>query len=223
MTMIKDIPGYPGYKADSDGNIWGIRGRCLKWQYTKSGYPRVTVGHNTKCTVHILVCLAFYGPRPSGLEIRHLDSNKNNSNPNNLRYGTSRENANDTIGSGSNRGSNNGHSKLTEEDVIEIRNRYRTSRGNQIELAKQYNVTQSCIHYALEGKIIWKHVPNPCRVNTRSSRSGSRPPHAKLNDEKVIEIRKRVENGESNIIIAKDYGVTPKVIWNIQNKRTYKS
>ena len=160
--MKKAIPEYPGYFADSDGNIWGLRGYILKWNYNKEGYPRVSVRQNSKHYVHKLVCLAFYGPRPKGLQCRHLDGDKNNARPENLRYGTSRENADDTIRLGSIRGSKHPRSKLTEVYVVEMRELYRTGQMNQAQLAKKYGVSQPNISLALRGKTVWGHVPNPC-------------------------------------------------------------
>lgn len=165
--VVKDIPGYTGYKADSEGNIWGRKGFRLKWQYNKGGYPRVSVGYNINQTVHTLICLAFHGPRPSGQQIRHLDNDKSNSCPGNLIYGTSRENADDSIKHGSVRGSKNGHSKLKEADVVEMRKLFIANEMTQTQLAEKYGVTQPCIFFALQGLRTWKHVSDPCIMNGR--------------------------------------------------------
>ncbi len=219
--IVKDIPGYPGYKADSEGHIWGIQGYRLKWQYCKRGYPRVTIARNTKRDIHILVCLAFHGPRPPGLEIRHLDNNKDNPRPDNLKYGTSRENADDTVRAGLIRGSKNPHSKLTESDVVEMRKLYSAGKMNQTQLAQKHGVSQACIFFALEGIRVWKHVPYPCKMRAHKYHRGSKANRAKLDDDKVIVIKQRIKNGESNIEIAKDYDVTPTAIWHIRHRYTY--
>lgn len=44
--------------------------------------------------VHRLVCEAFHGPCPTGLETLHLDENGLNNRPENLRWGTHKENLN---------------------------------------------------------------------------------------------------------------------------------
>jgi hypothetical protein len=41
--------------------------------------------------------LAFQGPCPNGLEVRHLDGNRTNPKLNNLKYGTRIENMQDAI------------------------------------------------------------------------------------------------------------------------------
>jgi len=219
--IIKDIPGYPGLKADSEGNIWGKRGRVLKRQHDTKGYPKVSVARNTKRSIHLLVCLAFHGPRPEGMVIRHLDGDKENSKPENLKYGTGRENADDTIRLGSIRGSNNCRSKLTEDDVVEMRVLY--NQGvKQAELSKKYGVSGPCIFYALEGTRVWTHVPNPCKMRVRSYLRGSKASQAKLDEDKVKVIRKLIRRGETDINIAKVYGVTPGAIWNIRHGNTYR-
>jgi hypothetical protein len=44
--------------------------------------------------VHQLVCEAFHGPCPAGLETLHEDENGLNNRPENLRWGTRKENLN---------------------------------------------------------------------------------------------------------------------------------
>lgn len=62
-------------------------------------------GHLTVCLaragfrwttqVHRIVMRAFAGPRPEGLEVRHLDGDPTNNGLTNLAYGTPLENASD--------------------------------------------------------------------------------------------------------------------------------
>jgi hypothetical protein len=109
----RDIPGYEGlYQVSNTGKVKTLArswksGRGLiryiveaeKIQTPdKDGYPRITLnkeGKKTRGRVHQLVCLAFYGPCPVGLQIRHLDHTKTNNVLTNLLYGTEQENAQD--------------------------------------------------------------------------------------------------------------------------------
>jgi len=151
--VVKDIPGYPGYRADSEGHIWGKRGRRLKWQYDKKGYPRITVSRDNKQHVHKLICIAFHGPRPDGLECRHLDGNKKNSNPDNLVWGTQAENQADARL----HGADIIGAKLNYAKVGKIREL--SKQGLTInELAEIYGVTPSNISHILRG-ITWRHDP----------------------------------------------------------------
>lgn len=88
------IPGYDGYEADSEGHIWstasnwrGYGRRQLKETVNQDGYFHVRLyrdGNRVCKVVHVLVCLAFHGPKPSGYEVRHLDDIKTNNIPSNL-------------------------------------------------------------------------------------------------------------------------------------------
>jgi hypothetical protein len=94
----RPVPGFRDYEVSSLGQIASIkRGsrQILAGGKTEMGYRNVllyTNGHRVGRRVHQIVALAFLGPRPDGLEIRHLDGNKLNNALNNLAYGTHEEN-----------------------------------------------------------------------------------------------------------------------------------
>jgi hypothetical protein len=93
------------YRITEDGRVFSVssnwRGygeREMKQTLNSDGYPSVRIIHNGKrkrFATHILVAYEFLGPRPKGLQIRHLDGNKMNCHKNNLCYGTALENASD--------------------------------------------------------------------------------------------------------------------------------
>lgn len=104
MTEWLPVPGYEGlYQVSDDGQVLSAprattRGGLLKYVYDSHGYPGVTLtrdGIQKRFGVHRLVALAFIGPRPDGLEIRHLDGNVANPAASNLAYGTHGENMTD--------------------------------------------------------------------------------------------------------------------------------
>jgi hypothetical protein len=91
----KDIPGYPDYTIDSDGNVVSYRvttkGRMLTNYVTKQGSKIVAIGGTTK-TVSSLVMLTFGTQCPGeGYEVYHKDRNKLNTNINNLAWGDRKE------------------------------------------------------------------------------------------------------------------------------------
>ncbi len=95
-----------------------------------------------------------------GMVIRHKCDNRACINPKHLEIGTSADNTNDRHLRGRNaKGSKNGNSKLTEENVIAIRSSYtRYSREyGRGGLAAQYNVSGSLIDQILRYDI-WAHV-----------------------------------------------------------------
>ena len=67
-----------------------------------TGYPRVRVFRKAHY-VHRLVCEAFHGPAPEGkTQVSHWDGDKENNRAENLRWASSKDNAQDTIRQGRN-------------------------------------------------------------------------------------------------------------------------
>jgi hypothetical protein len=103
----RDVPGREGYEVSSWGNMrsWNAsRGRRKEprpmkpWIQKRGGYPAVKLGGGGQnVTVHSMVMLAFVGPRPDGMDIRHLDGNPRNNHLANLCYGTRSENIYDSV------------------------------------------------------------------------------------------------------------------------------
>lgn len=109
---------FPGYSVDAEGNIWSTipwRGkpkRKLAPFPNSHGYPSVKVKTDQgvkKALIHVLVCTAFHGPKPSPeFEVRHLDGNRANNRAENLVWGTRSENALDRKFHGTERAIENG-------------------------------------------------------------------------------------------------------------------
>lgn len=115
MIEWRPIPGYPDYEASSEGDIRSlprrhrltggpIGGRVLK-QHVRAdnGRPQVEVWRDGKrrvARVHVLVCEAFHGPRPDGLQVCHEDDMPTNNRADNLRWDTGSANQQDMIRAG---------------------------------------------------------------------------------------------------------------------------
>lgn len=176
MAIWKPIPNFPGYEVSSLGQV--RRGnRLLAIGKNVSGYPRVTLsvgGRSVSRVVHALVAEAFIGPRPNGLQVRHLDGSKNNNRPCNLVYGTAAENAADKALHGTSpvglrngahtkpharpRGSKHGKSVLTEEQVRLIKGRLRSWEwGLCARLSEEFGVSEHVISKIRTGRT-WGHV-----------------------------------------------------------------
>lgn len=161
----KDIPGYEGrYQASTAGRIrsversvtqvgrWGrtftrvIPGKVLRpGQYCKAGHVSVVLGKQRGTNknmpgspVHTLVMLTFIGPRPKGLDIRHLDGDPKNNRLANLAYGTRSENIKDAINTGK------PWRVLTRAQGLEIRARA-LSGERPCDLAREYGVLATTI------------------------------------------------------------------------------
>lgn len=97
METWKPIPGCE-YEASSEGRIRRTKtGRVVKpFVDPLQTYGRITVyggAKRRKVMVHRLVALAYLGPLPEGMEIDHINSNRFDNRPANLRYVTPEQNA----------------------------------------------------------------------------------------------------------------------------------
>lgn len=98
MTTRRSIPGFAGYQATSAGSVLNAQGRKLPGSLHHHGHRRVELSQGRRAFIHVLVALAFHGrPRRRGLVVRHLDGNPKNNRPENLRWGTQRQNVLDSI------------------------------------------------------------------------------------------------------------------------------
>lgn len=124
----RSVVGYEGrYMVSSEGRIYSevrwdalrrpVGGNMLK----PSGIGKYLIIHlfnrngSTTKRIHELVAAAFIGPRPDGLEVRHLDGNPRNNRLENLCYGTKVENAQDSLRHGTNRNARKTHCKRGHE------------------------------------------------------------------------------------------------------------
>lgn len=111
------MPGFEGlYEASTEGRVRSLdrsgagkgnsqRGRVLKPGMLKgSGRLQVVLcrdGQKKQMKVHQVVALAFHGPCPPDMEVRHWpDRDVTNNRPENLRYGTKGDNQRDSMAHG---------------------------------------------------------------------------------------------------------------------------
>jgi hypothetical protein len=96
MSVWRDCPSFPNYQCNELGEVFNTKtNRVLTGNVNSRGYVRVfTIVDDKKklTTKHTLICDAFYGKRPDGASIDHIDRNPSNNIPSNLRYCNHREN-----------------------------------------------------------------------------------------------------------------------------------
>lgn len=150
-------PRYPKYLVGDDGTIVGPSGRQLKPWLTKGGYLQVEVGGGRRIKVHVLVCEAFHGARPVGMEVAHENGVPADNRAANVTWKTRPENHADMKRHGtSQRGERHGLHRLSEADVLAIR--AAAARGcSQRSLAALYGVTQPTIGHVVRRKT-WRHI-----------------------------------------------------------------
>lgn len=94
----------------------------------------------------------------NNLQVCHSCDNRKCVNPDHLWLGSFKDNIRDMIEKERNaKGSFNGSSKLSEDDIIFIRNNYSLGTHTQEDLSKLFNVSRPLISMIVRGKI-WKHI-----------------------------------------------------------------
>jgi hypothetical protein len=165
----KDIPGAEGYQVSNTGKVRsfrssGRRPRLISAPHllapastgARRQYQFVNVAGKQRY-VHRLVIETFSGPRPPGLDCRHLDGNSRNNHISNLRWSTRRENLRDKLLHGTHqKGERHARAVLTETQVVEIRRRHAQGTSYR-KLAEEYNVSTGHVG-AICNRLTWKHI-----------------------------------------------------------------
>lgn len=133
-------------------------GSCWEWSGTKTykGYGEIRGEGRKKFRAHRVAYRIFKGEEP-GPVLRHTCDNPPCCNPEHLIQGTPQDNSQDMVDRGrSPRGEKNSFSRLTEEDVLEMR-RLRGLGAKQASLAAMFGVSQPTIS-AIVNRKTWRHL-----------------------------------------------------------------
>lgn len=132
------------------------------------GYPKVMFTVNGKrysIYAHRVVwMIANQADIPPGLEINHKNGVRHDNRPENLEPMTPQENALHagqvlkTLGKRDQRGGKNSTSKLTAQQVLEIRKLWSDGEANQTTIGKLYRISQATVSSIVCHKT-WKHLP----------------------------------------------------------------
>lgn len=143
MTDIyRVVPDMGGrYLAKSDGTIWVFRQLVASVRPTGHLYQslRHPDGSHHQHAVHRLVAAAFHGPSDLPI-VRHIDGDPSNNRPENLSWGSHRENSRDMVKH------ERSPSKLTVDQVRELILRYDEGEPLRLlapEFGVSYNTANS--------------------------------------------------------------------------------
>lgn len=172
----KDIPGYEGfYQISNLGRVKrtaaekGTRiGRIVTPNKGGDGYQTVRLSRNgvkKTYSTHRIVAIVWIDNHNNYKQVNHKNGNKLDPRAENLEWCTAKQNmvhARDVLGvtfsTGTTiRGTDNGNSKLSDDDVVKIRELYETGRFTHRELAEIYGVNSSSITRAINKKS-WNHI-----------------------------------------------------------------
>ncbi len=137
---------------------------------SKEGYGIVYIGSSRKdyktTKAHRFSYELYKGKIPKGMLVCHSCDNRGCVNPDHLWLGIIQENNQDMIKKNRGRypgpynptrGELSGQAKLTQEQVLNIRKRYKIEKCTGTKLAEEYGVFHSTIYNILNNKR-WKHL-----------------------------------------------------------------
>ena len=171
----KIIEGFPKYLISNKGRIKILSTLEDKKVFVKDdGYIATTLGNGKQSYkyVHRLVAEAFIKNKHNKPQVNHINGIKGDNRSENLEWVTPAENIRHAIDTGLlqykkkekyiktskySKGEEVNGSKLTPEEVIEIRVLWELREFKQVELAEKFGVDNSTINDIIRRKR-WKHI-----------------------------------------------------------------
>lgn len=156
--MMKEIPDYPNYFVDTEGNIYSKQSGKLKklspWLDGKGNYLQIGLmkdGKRHRLLVHRLVAITFI-PNPKNLpEVNHKDKNKTNCAVSNLEWCDRKTNLTDSY-STMPPTRNFVECELYIDEVLV--KRFKTLRDACLYASEKYNLSFSSLYRHLKSKNI---------------------------------------------------------------------
>lgn len=162
------------FKISSFGRLISVNGfggigekigeREIKGTIDQAGYRSTTLRMSGKkwCVrFHTLVAMHFVeNGNPNEYDtVNHLDGNKLNNHFSNLEWCTKGMNTSHAFSSGlvDFNGEKSVHSKLTNQDVLDIREKYATGNYSQSQLAEPFGMSRRHIGDILN-RVCWRHI-----------------------------------------------------------------
>jgi hypothetical protein len=159
MTEFKVVTDLDLLKATLFNRCRLAENDCWEWVGAKDGFYGIIWRDGKTKKAHRVSYECYHGPIPTGLHVLHACDNPSCINPDHLSVGTVKENMaqRDSRGRGHDmRGEQIGTSKLTAEQVLEIK----ASDLSVKELSEKYGVHATNIWLIRTGKS-WKHLNAP--------------------------------------------------------------
>jgi hypothetical protein len=198
---------------------------CWEWAGGKDelGYGAVYIstiaGKRRYGRAHRVAYLLIYGEINEGLDVLHRCDNRACCNPAHLFTGTHQDNMQDRNQKGRQaRGSKNGRAKLSDADVINLRELYATGDYSTVELSARFGLSSTATEHVISGEN-WRHLPvqrldREARMKRQAR--GERCGGSKLTDEQVLEMRRLYKLGDySYSKLGKQFGVSAANTFNI--------
>jgi hypothetical protein len=158
----RPVDGWPKYEVSSMGQLRSHhhrRPRVLVGGLDKDGYRKFVLCRKAEprrgtLRAAALVAIAFHGPRPPGMVVRHDNGKETDDRASNLLWGTQAQNMADKYRHGTQQaGESHPSAKLTDAKVRSIRASTKPIRM----LAAEHGVSRACIGF-VRSRRTWGHV-----------------------------------------------------------------
>ena len=156
LPPVTKIPGLEKHYISECGRVFEEKEEIFLEIFGKPrhGYSRVLI-NGKRISVHRLLAKTFI-PNPRNLPVvRHLNDDRSDIRLENLAWGTTLDNYNDSL---INKCSEKFARKLSAEDVVNIRKVFTEGSPTKTAIANQYGVSRNTINRALEGSKHYKWV-----------------------------------------------------------------
>lgn len=196
---------------------------CWIWQgfKDKRGYGFTRLGNDRKTkSAHRFSYKTFRGEIPEGLCVCHRCDNPSCINPDHFFLGTHKQNSQDAAQKNRmTHGVRVNTAKLSEQQVLEITRRYAAGERTMV-LVSEFGVSKHAIRRVLN-KGNWRQVDREDVTLRNPRRPGVDNPAAKLDDEKVGQIR-ALQGQSSAASVGRMYGVTGSCVFAIWSRKSWK-
>jgi hypothetical protein len=130
---------------------------CVFWPYARNPQAAAQIRIDRKCVLAArVVCSRVHGPPPTLIHQAAHSCGRGHLgcvNPNHLSWKTQRENEADKLIHGTRkRGEDHYAAQLTNDQVLDLRRRYSLGGTTQTALAKEFGITNSCVHGIIHRK-----------------------------------------------------------------------
>jgi hypothetical protein len=148
-------------RVNKDGPEHLTLGKCWVWTgyRIEEGYGQLTV-NNRPCPAHRYSYELHFGKPPDSLCVCHHCDNPPCVNPAHLFLGTNQDNVDDKVAKGRCLvGERHGRAKLSDDQVREMRRRYRprSKTDGALAMAKEFGVSEPTVRQIIARRI-WTHI-----------------------------------------------------------------
>ena len=202
------------YIVSSEGDVWSkFTNRMLNPTLDGRGYLQLML-YGKSVKVHRMVALTFLGTPPFAQDtVNHINTDKQDNRVSNLEYLSLVDNVKQAHADGlMPYGEDHGAAKLTEADVLRIKQLFVEHRLGDTEIASMFVVGRTTITKIRKG-FIWKEVGKELKFSSNKP-SG-------LSAEDIPKIRQLHKDGHYIRAIAKLYGVNERTIHSVLKGRSW--